>query len=694
MSRLDGSNAPKDDDGKERPSAAELLGGRGKRRRIAIRVPDDATPPPPPIKRSQPPPAMPASQPPPVAEAKETKQEPEKSPSEPAPKAASEPALRPPSEPPRPASVPPRPASEPAPRPAEMASVRITPTRMIGVGAPAALAPPSGSVPPQPIATRPAGDAPPSTTPAQDLVSNDAGSVPSIVAAATSTASTSPSQRPSQRPSQPPPRPSSPSTRLSTPYPMPVSFKPPGLPTPESIAAREVVIKPVPVPAGALVSQPIDPISQQQPPSTEPSPTPPPAQQPRAPTVPNLDRAVKEALDLLDREDFETTAIDVAVVVHDQDEETQPRLPAVAGDGPTSEESLDDSVVEEVEPQVPTSGKVKVAPTPPPRKATGSGQAVVAAKGPAASGDLVQTLPSARVTESQPSSAPATPHAPTQPEGAAPAAALKTPGPSPLPATSPDATAEIVKKKKRQWFEELFNDDFARTMPRVPAAHLDREVGFIDDSLGCEKGATILDLGCGPGEHAVRLSKRGYEVIGIDLSLAMLARAADEAAALDTRINFVQGDMRELTFEESFDGVYCWGTTFGYFDEQKNAEVIGKVHRALRRGGRILLDVVNRDYVMPRQPSMAWFEGEGCVCMDEMYVNAITSRLHVKRTMMMEDGRQREIDYSIRIYSLHELGKLLHESGFRVVEASGDTSTAGVYFGAESPRIIILAEKR
>jgi len=342
--------------------------------------------------------------------------------------------------------------------------------------------------------------------------------------------------------------------------------------------------------------------------------------------------------------------------------------------------------------QLPTSGKMKPAPMPPPRKASVSGQQA------RASGEIVaQTLPSARVIEGQPAGAPSAPQTPPPAANEASTstdAARAAPAATSAPTSSAEATGEIVKKKKRQWFEELFNDDFARTMPRVPAAHLDREVGFIDDSLGCEKGATILDLGCGPGEHAVRLSKRGYEVIGIDLSLAMLARAADEAAALDAHINFVQGDMRELTFEESFDGVYCWGTTFGYFDEQKNAEVIGKVHRALKRGGRILLDVVNRDYVMPRQPSMAWFEGEGCVCMDEMNVNAITSRLHVKRTMMMEDGRQREIDYSIRIYSLHELGKLLHESGFRVVEASGDTSTPGVYFGAESPRIIILAEKR
>ena len=91
---------------------------------------------------------------------------------------------------------------------------------------------------------------------------------------------------------------------------------------------------------------------------------------------------------------------------------------------------------------------------------------------------------------------------------------------------------------------------------------------------------------------------------------------------------------------------------------------------------------------------LVWFEGEACICMDEMQVDFITSRMKVKRTMMFDDGRTREIDYQIRIYSLHELGKLLHDHGFRVAEVSGNCATPGVFFGTASPRTLILAEKR
>ena len=118
------------------------------------------------------------------------------------------------------------------------------------------------------------------------------------------------------------------------------------------------------------------------------------------------------------------------------------------------------------------------------------------------------------------------------------------------------------------------------------------------------------------------------------------------------------------------------------------------MHRALRSGGMFLLDIVNRDYIVGRLPSLAWFEGDGCVCMDDARLDSITSRLVVKRTLMLDDGRAREIEYSIRLYALHEIGKILNETGFKVVEVSGHPAMNGVFMGAESPRLIALAEKR
>lgn len=285
-----------------------------------------------------------------------------------------------------------------------------------------------------------------------------------------------------------------------------------------------------------------------------------------------------------------------------------------------------------------------------------------------------------------------------------PAAALGVTPPPPPPAASSTArpyeeAARAAKaygdnkKRVRPWWEEAFDDDFLRSMSPVTNQQIIRESAFIEDRLGLQKGAVVLDLACGDGRHAIELTRRGYKVVGYDLSLPMLALASEEAEAANQKINFLHGDMREMAFESMFDGVYCWGTSFGYFEEEKNFSVIQRIYRALRPGGVVLLDVVNRDFIAPRQPNSAWFTGEGSVCMDETNLDFITSRLKVKRTLMMEDGRTRELDYSIRLYGLNELGKVLHDAGFRVLEVSGQIATPGVFFGSESPHCIVLAER-
>ncbi len=104
--------------------------------------------------------------------------------------------------------------------------------------------------------------------------------------------------------------------------------------------------------------------------------------------------------------------------------------------------------------------------------------------------------------------------------------------------------------------------------------------------------------------------------------------------------------------------------------------------------------MVNRDHVIQSQPNLVWFEGDGCICMEETDFNYFASRLNVKRNVILDNGRQHDRHYSIRLYALHELGMLLQSQGFRTVEVTGRYATPGVFFGAQSPRMIVLAERR
>jgi SAM-dependent methyltransferase len=246
----------------------------------------------------------------------------------------------------------------------------------------------------------------------------------------------------------------------------------------------------------------------------------------------------------------------------------------------------------------------------------------------------------------------------------------------------------------RQWWERFFSEDYLLTvLPPVPA-QIAKQVDFLVASLGLERGATVLDVGCGLGLHSIELCRRGFLVVGLDLSLAMITRAAEAAQRQAMKINFVHADIREMEFEGAFDGVICMGTTFGFFDDDANRDVLQRLHQALKPGGRILLDVVNRDYAIALQPNLVWFEGDECVVMEESDFNYFNSRLSVKRTMMREDGRQAQADYAIRLYSLHELGQMMQQMGFRVIEVSGQEAIRGAFFGSCSPRILMLGERR
>ncbi len=274
--------------------------------------------------------------------------------------------------------------------------------------------------------------------------------------------------------------------------------------------------------------------------------------------------------------------------------------------------------------------------------------------------------------------------------------------PPPVPDVAPSESAQVrhpgsgarpLIHKPRAWYEDSFNDDYLRTVRGLTPEIIARKCDFIERSLGLTKGAALLDVGCGLGVFSIELASRGYFVVGLDLSLPMLSRAADEAQDRGLRINFLHADMRDMSFDGAFDAVLCIGTTLGYFDEQGNRLVIERLAKALKPNGLLFLDVVNRDHVIRSQPNMVWFEGAGCVCMEETRFDYSVSRLEVKRTVILDDGRQRESLYSIRLYAFHELRQLLQERSLRVTQLSGWEATPGAFFGVESPRLIIAAER-
>ncbi|MFO0637485.1 MAG: methyltransferase domain-containing protein [Nannocystaceae bacterium] len=220
------------------------------------------------------------------------------------------------------------------------------------------------------------------------------------------------------------------------------------------------------------------------------------------------------------------------------------------------------------------------------------------------------------------------------------------------------------------------------------------EAAFVMEIAGLVAGQSAIDVGCGDGRHAGALSDSGVRMVGLDASAAQLRAAADAVGPSLPNLRWVHGDLRDRVVTDTFDAVLCLGTTLGYYDEPQNRRMIEGLRDLCRVGGRVVIHIINRDYAVPRLPARTWWQGQGCVVLDEVDFLDRTSRINVRRTIVFEDARQFEHAYSVRAYSLHELVGACEGVGLQVVEVSGSRHTRGRFFGATSPDIWLVCERR
>jgi len=107
-------------------------------------------------------------------------------------------------------------------------------------------------------------------------------------------------------------------------------------------------------------------------------------------------------------------------------------------------------------------------------------------------------------------------------------------------------------------------------------------------------GALVLDAGCGPGLHSLRVAKAGYRVCAIDISETMLRRARQhiEAANINAKVEFYQKDLTKLDFPDaSFRYVFSWGVIIHIPEAEK---ALDELSRVIEPGGKLALSLTNK----------------------------------------------------------------------------------------------------
>ncbi len=238
------------------------------------------------------------------------------------------------------------------------------------------------------------------------------------------------------------------------------------------------------------------------------------------------------------------------------------------------------------------------------------------------------------------------------------------------------------------WFESWFNSPYYHVLykerdTKEAEAFLDTLIRFLKPPAG----ASILDVACGKGRHAMYLNKLGFDVTGFDLS--------PESIAFDKRyendyLAFYLHDMRETSWVNCFDYVFNLFTSFGYFEkEHDNVKTIKANSAALKEGGTLVLDFMNADKVMRHLPYAETKLVNGISFDVRKYIK---DDYIVKEITFTDQGKSFHFFEQLTIFRLNDFEKYFKDSHLTIQHIFGDYAL-NTFDLQKSERLILIAKK-
>ncbi len=220
---------------------------------------------------------------------------------------------------------------------------------------------------------------------------------------------------------------------------------------------------------------------------------------------------------------------------------------------------------------------------------------------------------------------------------------------------------------------------------------IDASVEWISGLL--PRGASLLDLGCGPGLYAKRFAGRGFAVTGIDLS----ERSIAWAKAHDPNSTYIQQSYLDMAYQAAFDAATLIWCDYGALVPDDRANLLGKIHRALKPGGLFLLDVFTPAQYATFEESRTWSEHDSggfwspsphlCLQLNTMYDGSV----NLSRYVIVTDDAVRAYNIWDTAFTQETLADELAAGGFRVLSFHADV--VGREWHEGSATLCAVAEK-
>ena len=242
-----------------------------------------------------------------------------------------------------------------------------------------------------------------------------------------------------------------------------------------------------------------------------------------------------------------------------------------------------------------------------------------------------------------------------------------------------------------EWFKTFFHGIALDLWRQAITGEQTRtQAEFLVRTLELAPPAKALDVPCGNGRLAVELSARGFRLTGVDIAGEFIEEANASAAARDLSIEWVHGDMRDLPGPGIFDGAFCWGNSFGYLDDDGNMDFLRSVGRALRPGGRFVIDTMVGETLFASFQAKRSFEIGDITMNVRNHYDPVRGRLDTAYSFI-RDGMTDTRTGTQRVFTAREVCCQLREAGLTVVALYGGIELDRFTIG--SNQLIIVSQK-
>ncbi len=242
------------------------------------------------------------------------------------------------------------------------------------------------------------------------------------------------------------------------------------------------------------------------------------------------------------------------------------------------------------------------------------------------------------------------------------------------------------------WYETFFSGINCEMWRKaLPEDWSEKEASFLMDVMNLKGGANILDIPCGTGRLALQLAKKGFNVTGIDISEEFITGLTQKVEEEKLPIKVIQGNILSLELTGSFDGAYCVGNSFGYFDYEGMKVFVKKVAACLKPGNRFIINSgMVAESILTKIPLEKTYTLEGLTMQvnNEYVVNDSYMISHLKYT---KNNHIEEHSFKHYVYTIGEIKRLLGLFGLKVL-ALYNAIDKTVYQLGDS-QVYLVAEK-